>query len=359
VLAQACSIEQPVSGPVSLTAEWKTIEPPEPLRVAGKLEQRLCLDVGTMRDVDFEKGVVVLGNGQRHTIAGEVVDSEQTTYPLKVVEQGKTVCLNALSGRRLIPTSPPIGRSSGSASEATRRCRLHRSCGILTTRTDGQHGDYQMLTVQALRPADIIVSTTNAGVSAVIRPGIGSSVSHSMIYVGGSNVIEAVERGVVRQPIAASLDHAVLAIALRRRNLTEKQRSDVVANAIRFMTRPYDTLGAAGSGTNTGRGGLLAGFGCSISLMLCAAGTAEVQNNAFHQWPGSHARSTSPLAPERSFPRLAVGSFSLRFPLGASPLPAAAAPVAWTSEAVCLRDPRALRSPLRSVLRRYRVLRLG
>jgi hypothetical protein len=77
-----------------LTAEWKTIEPPEPLRVAGKLEQRLCLDVGTMRDVDFEKGMVVLGNGQRHTIAGEVVDSEQRTYPLEVVEQGKTVCLN-------------------------------------------------------------------------------------------------------------------------------------------------------------------------------------------------------------------------------------------------------------------------
>lgn len=93
-LLGACSVEQPVSGPVTLTAEWKTIEPPEPLRVAGRLEQRLCLDVGTMRDVDFEKGVVVLGNGQRHTIAGEVVDSEQTTYPLKVVEQGKTVCLN-------------------------------------------------------------------------------------------------------------------------------------------------------------------------------------------------------------------------------------------------------------------------
>jgi uncharacterized protein YycO len=137
-----------------------------------------------------------------------------------------------------------------------------------------------MITVQSLRPADIIVSTTNANVSAVIRAGIGSSVSHSMIYVGGSNVIEAIEAGVVRQPIALSLDHAVLAIALRRRNLTEGQRSAVIANATRFMTRPYDTLGAAGSGTNTGRGGMLAGFGCSISLMLCAAGTAEVANNA-------------------------------------------------------------------------------
>jgi hypothetical protein len=93
LLVQACSIEQPVSGPVLLTSEWKTVEPPEPLRT-GRLEQRLCLDVGTMQDVDFEKGVVVLGNGQRHTLAGEVIDNEQTTYPLKVAEQGRTVCLN-------------------------------------------------------------------------------------------------------------------------------------------------------------------------------------------------------------------------------------------------------------------------
>jgi len=136
------------------------------------------------------------------------------------------------------------------------------------------------MTVNALRPADIIVSTTNANVSAVIRAGIGSSVSHSMIYVGGSNVIEAIERGVVRQPLAESLGHAVLAIALRRRNLTPKQQSDVIAYATRFIGRPYDTLGAAGSGTNTGRGGLLASLGCGISLAFCAAGTAEVRNNA-------------------------------------------------------------------------------
>jgi hypothetical protein len=86
-----------------------------------------------------------------------------------------------------------------------------------------------MINVNALRPADIIVSTTDAAVSAVIRTGIGSSVSHSMIYIGGSTVIEAVERGVLRRPLAEALGGAVLAIALRRRNLTEKQRADVVS----------------------------------------------------------------------------------------------------------------------------------
>lgn len=114
----------------------------------------------------------------------------------------------------------------------------------------------------------------------MIRAGIGSSVSHSMIYVGGGNVIEAIDKGVVRQPIALSLNQAVLAIGLRRRNLTEKQRADVIKYATQYMFRPYDKIGAAGSGTNTGRGSVLAGFGCSISLLFCAAGAAAARDNA-------------------------------------------------------------------------------
>jgi uncharacterized protein YycO len=137
-----------------------------------------------------------------------------------------------------------------------------------------------LISVNTLRPADIIVSTTDATISAVIRAGTGSSVSHSMIYVGGSAVIEAIERGVLRRSLTDAFDDAVLAIALRRRNLTEKQRADVIKYATQFMFRPYDVLGAVGSGTKTGRGGFLAGFGCSISLMFCAAGTAEIRENA-------------------------------------------------------------------------------
>jgi phosphate/sulfate permease len=139
-----------------------------------------------------------------------------------------------------------------------------------------------LLSVNTLRPADIVVSTTNARISAVIRAGIASSVSHSMIYVGGSHVIEAIAEGVVRRPLATALTGATLAIALRRRNLTEHQRSAVIEAANQFARAklPYDKVGAAGSGTNTGRGALLAGLGCSISLLFCAAGTAEVRENA-------------------------------------------------------------------------------
>jgi hypothetical protein len=86
----------------------------------------------------------------------------------------------------------------------------------------------------------------------------------------------------VRNQLTSALTGAVLAIALRRRNLTAPQRTAVLEHAPRFANSslPYDKVGAAGSGTNTGRGALLAGFGCSISLSFCAAGTAEIRTNA-------------------------------------------------------------------------------
>src|SRR5262245_45280827 len=130
-----------------------------------------------------------------------------------------------------------------------------------------------LLSVNALRPADIICSTTDAAISAVIRAGIGSSVSHCMLFVGGGFVIEAIGEGVRKRPIAVSLGEASLAIALRRRNLTPKQQSAVVAAASAFEAKhlPYDALGAAGAGVATGsKGAVLAGYGCGVYLPLCA-----------------------------------------------------------------------------------------
>ena len=92
-LAQACAIEQPVSGPVSLTSEWTTVTPPEPLRVARN-EQKVCLHVDSVRDIDLHNGVI-LENGQRHVVSGDAVDSEGAQYALEVggLLQGDNVCL--------------------------------------------------------------------------------------------------------------------------------------------------------------------------------------------------------------------------------------------------------------------------
>jgi hypothetical protein len=59
-----------------------------------------------MREVDFEKGVVVLDNGQRYTLAGEADDNQQKTYVLAVVERGRTVCMNRADLTPNVPNFP-------------------------------------------------------------------------------------------------------------------------------------------------------------------------------------------------------------------------------------------------------------
>jgi len=46
------------------------------------------------------------------------------------------------------------------------------------------------------------------------------------------------------------------------------------------MWRPYDYVGAAGSGTSLGRGSLLAAFGCGITLGLCTVAIAAMADKA-------------------------------------------------------------------------------
>lgn len=67
----------------------------------------------------------------------------------------------------------------------------------------------------ALQPADIIVSTTKAGLSLGIRMGTRSAVSHAALYVGNLEVIEAIGAGVVRRSLDAALADDVLAVAYR------------------------------------------------------------------------------------------------------------------------------------------------
>jgi len=102
----ACSIEQPVSGPVALTGEWTTVEPPKPLRVGGKSEQALCLQIPTLHDVDLHNGVM-LGDG-RHVLEGDVVDDQGAQYPLNVSSlQGDIVCLYRAARMPNVPDFPP------------------------------------------------------------------------------------------------------------------------------------------------------------------------------------------------------------------------------------------------------------
>lgn len=133
-----------------------------------------------------------------------------------------------------------------------------------------------------LLAGDIIVSTTDALASGVIRAGSGASVSHSMLYIGNSNVIEAISSGVERRSLKRALNDATLAIALRRREITPAIRTAVVRHAAEYENRrlPYDYTGAAGAGLSDGRGLALSAAGCSVSRNVCFQTAAKIAVNA-------------------------------------------------------------------------------
>ncbi len=136
-------------------------------------------------------------------------------------------------------------------------------------------GGGQCIAISALAPADIIVSTTAATVSGVIRGATGSQVSHAMIYAGGGQVIEAIgEGGVVNRPLSAALADATLAVAYRHRNVGRGNASAIIGFARQWVGRRYDTSGAAGAG--------IAGNGViclAVGIVACAAAKGGKFNN--------------------------------------------------------------------------------
>ena len=109
----------------------------------------------------------------------------------------------------------------------------------------------QSISVSALKPADIIVSTTDAAISGFIRFGSGSEVSHAMLYYGGRSVVEAIQRGVVLRSLDNALAEANLAVAYRRRGVPAQSARKIAQWARAQSGKPYDALGAAAHGPVT------------------------------------------------------------------------------------------------------------
>jgi uncharacterized protein YycO len=133
-----------------------------------------------------------------------------------------------------------------------------------------------------LQPADIIVSTTDHAQSRAIRTAIGGVVSHASIYAGQGTIVEAVGEGVREVTVDVAMpDYTTLAIALRHNGLSQGQRQEIINNARKFLGRPYDKIGAAGSGVNGTRGILISLAGCGIvGAKVCSTGIAAVRDNA-------------------------------------------------------------------------------
>lgn len=100
---------------------------------------------------------------------------------------------------------------------------------------------------KALSPGDIIVATTTAKISKRIQKATNSPVSHAMLYAGIIDgkpyVIEAVETGVRRVPLADAFQGASLAVAFRHPKATDAGVKKLLAFANRKVNQKYDKFG--------------------------------------------------------------------------------------------------------------------
>ena len=98
----------------------------------------------------------------------------------------------------------------------------------------------------ALEIGDIIVSTTPARISELIRAVTDSPVSHSMLYIGGGQVVEAIKPGVTLRSLGEAVREASLAAAYRHPRLTSTQALRVRDVVGHNLDKGYDFTGIAG-----------------------------------------------------------------------------------------------------------------
>lgn len=92
----------------------------------------------------------------------------------------------------------------------------------------------------ALEIGDMILTTTTQLPSLVIRVGTGSPVSHSMLYIGGGRVVEAIQNGVVERSLDEALADGSFAVAVRLQGLSSLRALQVRDFAGLQINKPYD-----------------------------------------------------------------------------------------------------------------------
>lgn len=112
---------------------------------------------------------------------------------------------------------------------------------------------FSLLDIRYLKPADILVSTTNALVSTIIRTGTHSVVSHAMLYLGEGKVIEAVGEGVKISELQNNINsHGYKNVtAFRYPSLSSEKAAIVVAYALKKNGKKYDYRGLIGGAENS------------------------------------------------------------------------------------------------------------
>lgn len=135
-----------------------------------------------------------------------------------------------------------------------------------------------MLSLSALYPADILLSTGGAAASVVIRGATASRYSHAALYLGDGQIVEAIGHGVTRQGIRDAMGDDTLVSVYRRLRMSLEQGQQVVRYARRQVGKDYDYSGALGGGITSPSGIVIGVF---LSPIVAVGGiAADLYNRA-------------------------------------------------------------------------------
>lgn len=133
--------------------------------------------------------------------------------------------------------------------------------------------------VKDLQIADILLSSTNSGVSWAIRSGTLSRYSHAALYIGNGEIIEAVKNGVLRVKLAEAIQEESIVSVYRRRSMSTGQANMVVRYATQQLGKEYDASGAIGGGITSNSGYIIGVFLSPVVVVVGIAADAYNRSN--------------------------------------------------------------------------------
>ena len=101
--------------------------------------------------------------------------------------------------------------------------------------------------VGSLQPGDVVLTSGRAFVSLAIKFGTASSVSHAMLYIGNSDIIHAIDKGVVQQTVATAMKDVSAAKVYRHKTATNRQKGLAVGYARAQIGKKYDYVEVMGA----------------------------------------------------------------------------------------------------------------
>ncbi|CDI02550.1 conserved hypothetical protein [Candidatus Competibacter denitrificans Run_A_D11] len=164
-----------------------------------------------------------------------------------------------------------------------------------------------MLTISDLKPADILLSTGEAKASKVIRGGTMSRYSHAALYIGKSQIIEAIGSGVTLQSLEDAMSDDTLVSVYRRLRMSDEQGLQVIRYAKEQIGKKYDYVGAFGGGVTSGPGFLI---GIFLSPIVIGAGVAADLYNRMNPEAAFYCSELVAIAFEKAAVPLGSGAAS-------------------------------------------------